>query len=561
MKKKSLLLLGGAILFATSCSTTPKYEQKNVLLIASGFSGDSTYQNDVYFNLINKYEKNKYNVKLNLLELGNESSVFEERIKSEVLYEPYDYVVVLGDDLSTFVESTIKTYLGYKFIFFDNESNEKYSNSISLNFTPEDFGYLMGENIKQKHEKDVGYFYRYQNSFNNRKLYGMLTNLNENSDDIKISCYGIEEKNNEAKSLDYIKKATINNNVKLFAEDVKDNAVYFADSLDKNEIITSAVTLDTKKDQVNIYKDYNKMFNYMLENIAKDSFDFSSNINLGIKDGYLSSKGITVKEENIKTLDDSNFDEFESLKNKYFVDVSKQYDVLDSVYGLYHEAVPNCSEANDWKHAPRPGGENGLKPASWKALGIWSTIYAQENTKRSVNTGIEFKNMKIYGYSKRRGWVFIEHANPVGAFYDENFVNDYHTNFEGKYFNNKLDKSTRILLDKETKGFNYHPFGEQTDLEAIDMLDIEYVYSTLEIRLFTWDQNKPSDIEDAKYVANIGGDWWVEKGATWKPDWSANKDVSLGQFRTLTKEWKTLEMCSAPVEVAKNILGNKEFLQ
>ena len=54
MKKKSLLLLGGAILFATSCSTTPKYEQKNVLLIASGFSGDSTYQNDVYFNLINK---------------------------------------------------------------------------------------------------------------------------------------------------------------------------------------------------------------------------------------------------------------------------------------------------------------------------------------------------------------------------------------------------------------------------------------------------------------------------------------------------------------------------
>lgn len=311
MKKKSLLLLGGAILFATSCSTTPKYEQKNVLLIASGFSGDSTYQNDVYFNLINKYEKNKYNVKLNLLELGNESSVFEERIKSEVLYEPYDYVVVLGDDLSTFVESTIKTYLGYKFIFFDNESNEKYSNSVSLNFTPEDFGYLMGENIKQKHQKDVGYFYRYQNSFNNRKLYGMLTNLNENSDDIKISCYGIEEKNNEAKSLDYIKKATINNNVKLFAEDVKDNVTYFADSLETNEIITSAVTLDTKKDQVNIYKDYNKMFNYMLENIAKDSFDFSSNINLGIKDGYLSSKGITVKEENIKTLDDSNFNEFE----------------------------------------------------------------------------------------------------------------------------------------------------------------------------------------------------------------------------------------------------------
>ena len=71
---------------------------------------------------------------------------------------------------------------------------------------------------------------------------------------------------------------------------------------------------------------------------------------------------------------------------------------------------------------------------------------------------------------------------------------------------------------------------------------------------------KNIDIEDAKYVANIGGDWWVEQGATWKPDWSANRDVAVGQFRTITKEWKTLEMCSCPVEKIAQILGNKEFL-
>ena len=55
--------------------------------------------------------------------------------------------------------------------------------------------------------------------------------------------------------------------------------------------------------------------------------------------------------------------------------------------------------------------------------------------------------MKIYGYSKRRGWVFIEHANPVGAFYDENFVNDYHTNFEGKYFNKPLTSQEEKTAD------------------------------------------------------------------------------------------------------------------
>ena len=92
------------------------------------------------------------------------------------------------------------------------------------------------------------------------------------------------------------------------------------------------------------------------------------------------------------------------------------------------------------------------------------------------------------------------------------------------------------------------------------MVDIEYVYSTLDIRLITWNESKDIDIEDAKYVANIGGDWWVEQGATWKPDWSANRDVAVGQFRTITKEWKTLEMCSCPVEKMAQILGNKEFL-
>ena len=92
------------------------------------------------------------------------------------------------------------------------------------------------------------------------------------------------------------------------------------------------------------------------------------------------------------------------------------------------------------------------------------------------------------------------------------------------------------------------------------MLDIEYVYSTMDIRLITWDTEKPSDINDAKYVANIGGDWWVYVGATWKPDWSANRDVAVGQFRTITKEWKTLEMCSVPLDKIDQILGNKEFL-
>ena len=201
---------------------------------------------------------------------------------------------------------------------------------------------------------------------------------------------------------------------------------------------------------------------------------------------------------------------YEELKtyDSYLMDDSLTYSPKYTVRSGYHEAIPKCSEANDWKYAPRPGADDGKKPASWKALGVWATIYQQDGFSPCKNTGIEFKDMKLYGYSKRRGWVFIEHANPVGSFYDENFTNDANKDFSSNMFNYSDQKITKIKLDSRTAGYNYHPFGSQNDLEALDLLDIEYVISTMKIRLITWDDLKASDMENAKYVANIGADWW-----------------------------------------------------
>ena len=106
--------------------------------------------------------------------------------------------------------------------------------------------------------------------------------------------------------------------------------------------------------------------------------------------------------------------------------------------------------------------------------------------------------------------------------------------------------------------------------EEIDLLttkiklileDIEYVLSTLDIRLIDWSTQFSSDKKYAKYVANVGADWWVDKGASWKPDWSANRDVCVGQFRTIEEEWKTLYMCSVPPELFDTVLKDTSFLK
>ena len=40
----------------------------------------------------------------------------------------------------------------------------------------------------------------------------------------------------------------------------------------------------------------------------------------------------------------------------------------------------------------------------------------------------------------------------------------------------------------------------------------------------------------------------------WLPDWSANKDIAIGQYRTLTRDWKTVYMCNVPSEIFDDIV-------
>ena len=71
----------------------------------------------------------------------------------------------------------------------------------------------------------------------------------------------------------------------------------------------------------------------------------------------------------------------------------------------------------------------------------------------------------------------------------------------------------------------------------------------------------PSCIENAKYVANIGADWWREKGLQWTPDWNSNKDVCVGQFRTITPEWKKLYMTNVPAAEYEEVFATFPFDQ
>ena len=569
MKIKNLFLLLPLLLSGCSnnnfSSSISKHEKNGKVLIC--YSGDEIdeYPGIVVEEAVKNLTNNNYEIET--LSLGMTTVNYESKLNTNIDSMEYDKVILIGEDTLRFCEKSIKVRQGIQFFAIDDCTNISYSNLHHIDFSPIEISYLSGLLVADYvDDNNVAYIANVKNSYSNQELYGFLFGLEEQNVENKIGLRYLEEKDNYIKINDYIDQY-LENNYNTFYTTSNNSVYYINRKISSNQRLIPQTSIDLSvysNIEVGINKSYSKAIDYVLnidnneEYLDRYILDYSSKA-YEIYGLDKINKNTLDKINNMPNLSQFDSEKFQELKNKYIVDDNELYSPKSSVYSGYHEAIPNCSESNDWKYAPRPGADNGKKPASWKALGIWATIYQQEGHELSKNTGIEFKNMKLYGYSKRLGWRLIEHANPTGSFYDENFTNDSSKNFTSNFFNSKDTKTSKVKLDTKTKGFNYHPFGEQNDLTEIDMLDIEYVFSRMDIRLVTWDTTLPSDIDDAKYVANIGADWWVEKGSYWKEDWSSNRDVCVGQFRTITEDWKSLYMCSVPLDLYDEILQGQDF--
>lgn len=569
MKIKNLFLLLPLLLSGCSnnnfSSSISKHEKNGKVLIC--YSGDEVdeYPGIVVEEAVKNLTNNNYEIET--LSLGMTTVNYESKLNTNIDSIEYDKVILIGEDTLRFCEKSIKVRQGIQFFAIDDCTNISYSNLHHIDFSPIEISYLSGLLVADYvDDNNVAYIANVKNSYSNQELYGFLFGLEEQNVENKIGLRYLEEKDNYIKINDYIDQY-LENSYNTFYTTSNNSVYYINRKISSNQRLIPQTSIDLSvysNIEVGINKSYSKAIDYVLnidnneEYLDRYILDYSSKA-YEIYGVDKINKNTLDKINNMPNLSQFDSEKFQQLKNKYIVDDNELYSPKSSVYSGYHEAIPNCSESNDWKYAPRPGADNGKKPASWKALGIWATIYQQDSHELSKNTGIEFKNMKLYGYSKRLGWRLIEHANPTGSFYDENFTNDSSKNFTSNFFNSKDTKTSKVKLDTKTKGFNYHPFGEQNDLTEIDMLDIEYVFSRMDIRLVTWDTTLPSDIDDAKYVANIGADWWVEKGSYWKEDWSSNRDVCVGQFRTITEDWKSLYMCSVPLDLYDEILQGQDF--
>lgn len=243
--------------------------------------------------------------------------------------------------------------------------------------------------------------------------------------------------------------------------------------------------------------------------------------------------------------------------NEYTKSCTPEY-ILDKMYpmGQAHEAIPN-GNITGWKHNSR--WENQYRPTAmahscgqsgcpgtgaFQALGCWSNVYRVEGTPFTQNTGVEMKDIKVYGWYNGK-WELVQHLPvPNGNFYAESFNGD-----SNRYFGDSVKQSStsKTIILREANKINsencmYHPFS---NIKVFDT-KYQYIYTCIDLRKVKWDENGVDDRDQTHYCSNCGGDWWLAEGLMFHDSWQHNKGICQPKMVEITKEWRRFSMTTVP---------------
>lgn len=247
----------------------------------------------------------------------------------------------------------------------------------------------------------------------------------------------------------------------------------------------------------------------------------------------------------------------EMTSNEYEESCKSEY-ILDKMYpmGQAHEAIPNGNITgwkynSRWENQDRPYamshscGQSGCPgTGAFQALGCWSNIYRVEGTPFTQNTGVEMKDIKVYGWYNG-AWELVQHLPvPNGNFYAESFSGD-----SNRYFGDSVKQSSisKTIILREANKINsencmYHPFS---NIKAFDT-KYQYIYTCIDLRKVKWNENGVDDRDQTHYCSNCGGDWWLKEGLMFHDSWQHNKGVCQPKMIEITKEWRRFSMTTVP---------------
>jgi hypothetical protein len=99
-------------------------------------------------------------------------------------------------------------------------------------------------------------------------------------------------------------------------------------------------------------------------------------------------------------------------------------------------------------------------------------------------------------------------------------------------------------------GYNFHFWPRERAL--IDPADVEGIFVTVEARLVVDDADKIDDRTEARYLLNVGADYWLDSDVGWQ-NGATNSGIGMGRFKYVEVEWKKFNMITlSRADVYKN---------
>jgi len=188
-------------------------------------------------------------------------------------------------------------------------------------------------------------------------------------------------------------------------------------------------------------------------------------------------------------------------------------------------------------HAPRgdaiPSWWTGERPTwTWAVLSWFTAFEAQGN--KATNTRVQLKDLRFYILSEStRKWsqVDISSAPDLNLW---TYPFKYVAPASGSGMRTEADGG--ISVKPKYPNF-HHGWG---NAKSINPQDVRAVFATIDYRLEVDDKTKPDDRAVAKYVVDVGADYYPDMQLKWSLGYAPG--VGNGRMVLATNNWRTATM-------------------
>jgi hypothetical protein len=199
--------------------------------------------------------------------------------------------------------------------------------------------------------------------------------------------------------------------------------------------------------------------------------------------------------------------------------------IQQSMLGFHEGVLHGVPLDYEWAKGPRV--QAATPPAGMTAVLMWGQVYAEAGGVVPANVRVAFRNLQTCVLTSS-GWKNLTTRGLDGAHFVEDFAKNASVPWD---IRSEPDGSRSVDM---RPGYNIHFYpAARAPLPA----SVLGVFTSVQARLVLTDPAGPDNRERARWLCNVGADWWRDLTVPYG-DGSNNPGVGQGRFQYLSSAWQ-----------------------